>query len=260
MSHKGVLPLASTAMYLKENADILTCSPLKETPEGFYKESHIFCYLPLPVISPLPLHVNGSFAVSSNRRQLSSSTTDDKNDFENEWNSALLSDAVVNAYIHLIESLNDNKILCEQYETIWPIVNKTHQCNLYNAFYKMFYVSVVQRDSKVFCGKKRWLPLSQCIFLDLDLQGSVIGEIATVAATKYRENEQVFLISLKKQIVGGYIEMFGTLPEEIQTKIISFEDFFLDIFLKNIDDKFWTLEMRKSLVQFALDKKSNICH
>eukprot|EP00105_Crassostrea_gigas_P042862 XP_019927010.1 PREDICTED: sacsin-like [Crassostrea gigas] len=260
MSHKGVLPLASTAMYLKENADILTCSPLKETPEGFYKESHIFCYLPLPVISPLPLHVNGSFAVSSNRRQLSSSTTDDKNDFENEWNAALLSDAVVNAYIHLIESLNDIKILCEQYETIWPIVNKTHQCNLYNAFYKMFYVSIVQRDSKVFCGKKRWLPLSQCIFLDLDLQESVIGEIATVAATKYRENEQVFLISLKKQIVGGYIEMFGTLPEEIQSKIISFEDFFLDIFLKNIDDEFWTLEMIKNLVQFALEKRNkNIC-
>lgn len=57
-----------------------------------------------------------------------------------------------------------------------------------------------------------------------------------------------FLIFFKKQIVGGYIEMFGILLEEIQIKIIFFEDFFLDIFLKNIDDKFWMLEMRKSFV------------
>uniref|UniRef100_A0A8W8HXQ4 Sacsin n=1 Tax=Magallana gigas TaxID=29159 RepID=A0A8W8HXQ4_MAGGI len=258
MSHKGALPLASTAIYLKDDDGTLKCSSLKDTPTGFYKDSHIFCYLPLPVKSPLPVYVNGSFAVSSNRRQLSSRTTDDKNDFENDWNEALLSDAVVNAYINLFENLSHNNILCEHYEDLWPVLNQNTQDKLYDAFYKVFYDSVIQRNSKVFRGKNKWLSLSQCIFLDPDLTRSKIGKIAVEATTKYRENEQVFLISLEKQIVESYVRVFGELPDVIQSKIISIKSFYLDVFLKNISDAFWSLGMIKLLVEFALQEENEL--
>ncbi|XP_052698442.1 sacsin-like [Crassostrea angulata] len=260
MSHMGALPLASTAMYLKDDDGVLKFSSLKDTPTGFYKDSHIFCYLPLPVKSPLPVHVNGSFAVSSNRRQLSSRTTDDKNDFENDWNKALLADAVVNAYINLIENIGDNNIICEQYQDLWPILNQNAHNELYGAFYEMFYSSVIERDSRVFCGNQKWLPLSQCIFLDPDLQRSEIGEIASAATINYRENDQVSLIFLEQKIVDGYTKVCGTLPDKIKSNIITLENFYLDIFLENINDEFWSLDKIKALVGFALDKNNKkIC-
>ncbi|XP_078314810.1 sacsin-like [Crassostrea virginica] len=255
MLQLGALPLASTAVYLKENDGTLKCLSLKNTPEGFYKKSHIFCYLPLPVNSPLPLHINGSFAVSSNRRQLSSKTSDDKSDIENDWNEALLSDALVNAYIHLIENLDRNGILCDNYHELWPAVTLSEENSLYNAFYKTFYSSIIQRDSRVFGGEQKWLPLSQCLFLDPELLRSEIGEIAAEATRNYRENQQFCLVSLEDQIIDGYRKLFGKLPDQIQSKIISIKSFYLDIFLKNIEDEYWTLDNIIALVGFALDNQ-----
>jgi hypothetical protein len=59
----------------------------------------------LPVETQLPVHINGSFAVTPDRRQLACKTTDDKNSFESMWNEALMGDAVCNAYILMLENL-----------------------------------------------------------------------------------------------------------------------------------------------------------
>nr|XP_022329303.1 sacsin-like [Crassostrea virginica]XP_022329305.1 sacsin-like [Crassostrea virginica]XP_022329306.1 sacsin-like [Crassostrea virginica] len=259
MLHLGALPLASTAVYLKEEDGSLKCSSLMNTPKGFYKKSHLFCYLPLPVNSPFPLHINGSFAISSNRRQLSSKTSDDKNDIENEWNKALLSDALVNAYINLIENLDKNDILCENYYELWPAVTFGEESNLYNAFYETFYCSIIERDSRVFRGKLEWIPLSRCLFLDPELKRSTIGEIATEATRKYREDQEFCLVSLD-QVNDSYLKLFGKLPQQIQSRIISVESFYLNIFLENIDDEYWSLDIIKALVGFALDKQMKDVH
>jgi hypothetical protein len=50
-------------------------------------------------------YINGSFAVTSDRKRLSCKTTDDKNSFDSEWNEALMCDAVCNAYILFLENL-----------------------------------------------------------------------------------------------------------------------------------------------------------
>ncbi|XP_078314206.1 sacsin-like isoform X2 [Crassostrea virginica] len=259
MVYSGALPLASTAVYLKEEDKTLQCSSLRNTPEGFYKIGHIFCYLPLPVNSPLPLHINGSFAVSSNRRQLSSKTSDDKSDTEYDWNEALVSDALVNAYINLIENLDRNGIMCENYHELWPVVTLVEENSLFNAFYETFYRSIIQRDSRVFSGKQKWLPLSRCLFLDPELQRSKIGEIATEATRKYKEDQQFCLVSLD-QINDSYLKLFGKLPDQIQSRIISLECFYSEIFLENIDDEYWSLDSIKALVGFALDKQMESIH
>ncbi|XP_062614456.1 sacsin-like isoform X1 [Saccostrea cucullata] len=251
---QGALPLASIAVYVEEEDGFLKHKTLQTIPNGFYKESHIFCYLPLPVTSPLPVHINGSFAVSSNRRQLSSKTTDDKNDFGHEWNQALLSDAVVQAYIHLIETMEANNIMCEKYQDLWPTVSKNTENTEFDIFFRTFYETVLQRDCKVFCRDRMWLPLSKAIFLDPVLQTSKIGKIATDATNHYKRNEQVYLIPLEKQISMSFETLFGRLPEKIQSKIISLESFYLEIFLKNISDKYWSCEMITNLVLFALDE------
>ncbi|CAG2253129.1 unnamed protein product [Mytilus edulis] len=99
-STKRVLPLGSVACPVTKTEEGLykTCS-LKDLPFGFYHSSHVFCYLPLPVETSFPVHINGSFAVTSDRRRLSCKTVDDKDSFDSDWNEALMGDAVCNAYI-----------------------------------------------------------------------------------------------------------------------------------------------------------------
>ena len=55
---------------------------------------NVFCYLPLPIKSGLPIHINGAFAVTSNRRHLIEKVTDNKSNQLVEWNTALMSDSV----------------------------------------------------------------------------------------------------------------------------------------------------------------------
>jgi hypothetical protein len=38
---------------------------MNELPTGFYTQSRIFCFLPLPVETTLPLHINGCFMVEN---------------------------------------------------------------------------------------------------------------------------------------------------------------------------------------------------
>ena len=70
-SDRSLLPAAgvSVQLVLTESGSIL---PLPGT------NGTIFCYLPLPIHSGLPVHINGAFAVSSNRRHLQEKLEDDK--------------------------------------------------------------------------------------------------------------------------------------------------------------------------------------
>ena len=61
---------------------------------------NVFCFLPLPVVTNLPVHVNGQFALSSNRRSLWSGSTEDSKTL---WNKAIL-EAIAFSYALLLEN------------------------------------------------------------------------------------------------------------------------------------------------------------
>ncbi|XP_062614458.1 sacsin-like isoform X2 [Saccostrea cucullata] len=250
----GALPLAGTALYLGKEAGSLECKSLKSVPEGFYKESHLFCYLPLPVTTELPVHINGSFAISSNRRQLSSKTADDKTDWESQWNEALFADAVTNAYIHMVESLEQFDIYCENYFNLWPNVSNKRQNSSVAAVYSSFYRNVIDNDHKVFSRERKWISISNVIFLDVRFSKSTIETIVADAIIKYMERDGKLLIKLEKQTLENFKHVYKRLPEEIEEKIISIKIFFQNIFLKNISDPYWTNHV-DSIVLFALDNQ-----
>ena len=54
-----------------------------------------FCFLPLPVFTQLPVHVNGYFELSSNRRDIwRGEDTSGESRVRGEWNNLLMRDAV----------------------------------------------------------------------------------------------------------------------------------------------------------------------
>ncbi|KAF3621208.1 Binding protein, putative isoform 2 [Capsicum annuum] len=84
-------------------------------------EGRAFCFLPLPVITGLPVHVNAYFELSSNRRDIWFG-----NDMagggrkRSEWNMYLLEDVVAPAYGYLLEKVASEIGPCDSFFSFWP--------------------------------------------------------------------------------------------------------------------------------------------
>ena len=74
----------------------------------------IFCFLPLPELSGLPVHINGQFVLSSNRRSLWSGDTEGQ-DEKKEWNDNLM-EAISSSYVHFLIKACDHYISDRPYE------------------------------------------------------------------------------------------------------------------------------------------------
>ena len=64
----------------------------------------VFCFLPLPITSRLPVHINGHFVLNSTRRQLWQPTNPDEPDSFTVWNKNLLS-AIASSYAKFLDSV-----------------------------------------------------------------------------------------------------------------------------------------------------------
>ena len=94
-------------------------------------DGQVFCFLPLPIHSRLPVHINGHFVLNSTRRQLWQSTNLDDEDGRTIWNKNLLS-AIASSYADFLnnscpyfvsEEYSKANILrddVENYYTIFP--------------------------------------------------------------------------------------------------------------------------------------------
>ena len=88
-SKEAAVPWGSVAMKV---------DPLSGDPQ-LRGDGRVFCFLPLPMQHPYPLHINGFFAIASNRRSVVDST--DSN-FGTQWNKCLLEDPVAVAYLQML--------------------------------------------------------------------------------------------------------------------------------------------------------------
>uniref|UniRef100_A0A1X7T561 Sacsin/Nov domain-containing protein n=1 Tax=Amphimedon queenslandica TaxID=400682 RepID=A0A1X7T561_AMPQE len=94
---------------------------------------HVFCFLPLPVFTNLPVHVNGQFALNNNRRSL---WNGDKEDNKIKWNRFILQ-AIAYCYALLLDkarpyfisesesySLRDFSSIINSYYDLFPLLKK----------------------------------------------------------------------------------------------------------------------------------------
>ena len=86
----------------------------------------IFCFLPLPSMSHLPVHVNGDFSLDSARRGLWTTRDNSDTDERYKWNSHLL-EAIASSYVQLIVSYQEelfsprsSKEMINKYYKIFP--------------------------------------------------------------------------------------------------------------------------------------------
>ena len=64
-----------------------------------------YCFLPLPIETGLPVHINGHFALEhESRRHL---WRRENEDYRNDWNNALVSDVIASCYLKLLDRVRD---------------------------------------------------------------------------------------------------------------------------------------------------------
>ena len=118
---KQAMDMARSADY--KDLNLMPCGgiavQLKQQDSEFYPQSiegKTFCFLPMPLLTGLPVHVNGCFALSSNRRNLWESSEMDKG---KRWNEALLIDSVSAAYASVLKTLQQFLPSNSKYQSEW---------------------------------------------------------------------------------------------------------------------------------------------
>ena len=168
--------------------------PLKPFP---YFHSKVFCFLPLPIESNLPVHINGQFVLSTNRRSLWNS---DKEDIKKRWNNALI-EAIASSYVHFLNKARDHIVKIEGYSyshQFYDAVNWYYSLFPYwiAAKKKVLVISMSRHDeeskqSMTTSLSSNWLMLAKLFFTKLWTKN-----VAVLISEVYTNNE-------KRQVIRG---------------------------------------------------------
>ncbi|GLT87071.1 hypothetical protein SLE2022_051720 [Rubroshorea leprosula] len=130
-------------------------------------EGRAFCFLPLPISTGLPAHVNAYFELSSNRRDIWFG-----NDMagggkkRSDWNVYLLEDVLAPAYGHLLQKIALEIGPCDLYFSFWP---KTIGLEPWASLVRKLYAFVSDSGLRILHTRARggqWISTKQAIFPD----------------------------------------------------------------------------------------------
>ena len=248
-----LLPSAGAAVQLLPTESNFFCpSPAAKTFDGLDLKGTIFCYLPLPIHSGLPVHINGAFALTSNRRHLQMKLEDDKSCYGVEWNNVLLQDSVTSALIDLLEDMKGiaPKDGSYKFHCLWPKTSEAGQNCL--PLVLSFYTQLSKGGYSLFSNGEHWADIKQVIFLDPYFRKKPnIGEAANEVLKICHRGREI-VIDLPADILQSF-EKCG-LEKAIGAKKYSKNRFFREVFFPNVH--ILPVNLRDVLTLHALDDKS----
>ena len=191
----------------------------------------VFCFLPLSIPTGLPVHVNGYFAVTSNRRGIWESTTAEVGSFqplEVRWNRSLMEDAVSQAYIQLLEDMilmqKQGQIPSYGGFALWPNPENL-KSSAWTTLLKSVYRRIAVSDLPLVHMGGKWLAVKQCVYQDAKLQKLPKSE-TILAMFEYK------IVQLPNFAKKGF-EQAGCM-EIIEARTMTQEKFLKEVFFPNI--------------------------
>ena len=246
---KGLLPAAAVAVQLiPQERETFVPEPVGGIAAGGkpHHNGTVFCYLPLPIHSGLPVHINGAFAVDSSRRHLKEKTEDDKTCVGVEWNNVLLKDCVCAAYLDLLEDMKAAATMYS-FHSLWPREHDVERCC--EPLAHSFYEKVAGGGFCLFSDGNRWVDINQVIFLEPDFRHDQrVGDMS-FALLQMLVNENKVVVDLPGDVFKSFVK-YG-LKEKIQAKTFGKSRFFTELFFPNILSV--PTKIRDELILFALD-------
>ena len=252
MTKEGYVPAAAVAVrLLPTDNGYVPATPCEDDRDG----GQVFNFLPLPVRSGLPVHINGMFAVYSNRRRLVETTSDDTGSKLRSWNDALLEDGVVTAYAQILQDLQPLVTAAAHdvpFYHIWPTVADTD--SYFKPMVKVFYRFLVAHAATTpmiyIADNASVVTLDRVLFLIPDLVAS--PELQLLVTSVFRQCvPDRTPVSVCGAVLNSFVE--AGCGAFIDTNTYDIKHFFSDIFFPNIQ-RFSAAE-RDPLVRFALHSK-----
>ena len=102
--HYGLLPRGGIAAKVSQRSKLKSSSP-STWKEPKHPRHKAFCFLPLPVNTGLPVHINGHFCLDPARRNLWSDEGNER--FASKWNQFLMTTVLAQAYVSLMLGARD---------------------------------------------------------------------------------------------------------------------------------------------------------
>uniref|UniRef100_A0A3Q4HXN2 HEPN domain-containing protein n=1 Tax=Neolamprologus brichardi TaxID=32507 RepID=A0A3Q4HXN2_NEOBR len=236
------LPIGGIAVPLQNHPETGKFSTLQTDLVG-----QAFCFLPLPIHTGLPVNVNGTFAVTSNRKGLWETGV------KNDWNKALLQDPVVTAYVTVLKALkkmSENKQLVSYcYHTFWPDREKVTETfkPLVDALY-----STIVDDSvgpELFSDGEQWLSMNNVIFLHESIENDEkIGDLAVQVCQKYAKGPN-HVVPLPVWLRNSFKQ--AGLEKVLQNRTWNWEKFYREAVFSNLTTM--DSKSRDTLVLHAID-------
>ena len=225
----GLLPCAGAAAKISSVSGNSSAVSPKLTAAQV--EGEAFCFLPLSIATGLPVHVNGSFAVRSNRDGIwEKNTSDQDQHIEARWNESLLEDASSEAYTQLLKNMKclseSGRLVgyAESYHELWPsfqaLKSSTWEILVKNVFSKM-----VNNALPLLWSNGKWLDIRSGYILDEDLR-KVPGIIETLESL----GQNVFHLPPK---VLKSLKNSGQ-EKVLRSSTLTLESFFRDLFFPNL--------------------------
>ena len=251
---KSLLPSAGVAAQLIPD-ESKTLLPVPVVDHSTTNEPHhsgnLFCYLPLPIYSGFPVHVNGAFAVAASRRSLKEKTADDKNCIGVDWNNLLMQDSICEAYLDLLEDVKKSAADTYQFHTLWP-----KSCEVQpncQPLAHSFYQNLANGGYSLFSDGNRWVDITQMVFLEPNFrQEPHVGDMSFEVFQLLKKDSCEVIVDMPADVYQSFVEY--NLVSAIQTRSYDKERFFRELFFPKIASV--PTHLRNYLVLYALDDKN----
>ncbi|KAM7413412.1 hypothetical protein PAMA_020685 [Pampus argenteus] len=246
----GLVPCGGVSVLLSEEENRKWTVKTNATPIG-----EVFCYLPLRIKTGLPVHINGCFAVTSNRKEIW------KTDTKGRWNSVFMRHVIVQAYLAALTMLRSlaesGELLDYSYYAAWPDPSQVHDdfTLISQGVYQEIAKGGDTEQAQVFSDGKTWVSIKYVRFLDDALLCRPdIGPAAFKIFLKYLKksgSQNLCAVELPDWVKEGFDDAGckGKLMENTLTE----KQFFSDVFFPHIQeiDK----ELCDPLMHYVLNEK-----
>nr|XP_033804575.1 sacsin isoform X2 [Geotrypetes seraphini] len=215
----------------------------------------VFCYLPLRIKTGLPLHINGCFAVTSNRKEIW------KTDTKGRWNAVFMRHVIVKAYLEALCILRDMTICGElidyNYYAVWPDPDSVHDD--FSVICKGIYEDIAKTKGKegikVFSDGCIWVSMKNVRFLDDSLlKRPDIGPAAFKIFLKYLKEiglKNLCAVELPSWVKAGFEE--AGCKDILLENTFSEKQFFSEVFFPHMQEI--EAELRDPLMLFVLNER-----
>ncbi|XP_020581520.1 sacsin isoform X2 [Phalaenopsis equestris] len=177
---------------------------LGEMTAVYYRKTFVgraFCFLPLPISTGLPIHINAYFELSSNRRDIwFGNDMAGGGKVRSEWNLCLLEDVIPSAYGRLLVCIARELGPCDLYFSFWPTSTGLEP---WESMVKQFYAFLSDQKLSVLYTKARgghWISAKETIFPDFTFPkaielAEVLSEAGLPVANVSNDIVQRFMVS-----------------------------------------------------------------